>query len=293
LAEALVRGILSLSRIELEKRHGCLPDSPLAIVGYGTLGAAELGYTSDLDLVFLFRAGKSTSDGLRPLPPEQYHTRLARRVLSFLTAPTASGRLYETDMRLRPNGRSGLLVSSLSAFADYQSDSAWTWEWQALTRARWVAGDSGVGVEFSAVRRDVLRRPRDRNAVLQDIHDMRARIRTTAESEKTRRPDPYKHNPGGLVDIEFIAQYGTLVHASGDSRLLNPTDTIGQLETLGECGFLSENERQLLVSTHEKMTRGRHLSRLRRQTPNSNAPIMPGDEQVAQLFDRIFSAADR
>ena len=131
-----------------------LPEA-LQVVGYGTLGAGELGYGSDLDLVFLFEPRGSQSDGARPLAPEQYFARLARRVLSFLTVMTPSGRLYEVDTRLRPNGRAGSLVSSIEAFRAYQLDDAWTWELQALTRARFIAGSPALageaGVPFFSI----------------------------------------------------------------------------------------------------------------------------------------------
>jgi glutamate-ammonia-ligase adenylyltransferase len=293
LAEALVRGVLTLARGELEHRLGHLSDSPLAIIGYGTLGASELGYTSDLDLVFLYRSANTVSDGARPLPPEQYHTRLTRRVLSLLTAPTASGRLYETDMRLRPNGRSGLLVSSLSAFRDYQATSAWTWEYQALTRARWVAGDRDIGTDFEQIRREVLCQPRDRDAVQNDIHEMRQRMHAASGGGGSRGSDPYKHPRGGLVDIEFVAQFGVLVCAQKHPAVVDHHNTIGQLQMLGECGFLSADECQHLVLTHEQITRGRHLNKIQRTNTSKNPLAAPGDSQSERIFERVFRRPNR
>jgi glutamate-ammonia-ligase adenylyltransferase len=292
LAEALLQGVLILSKSELLRRHGDLPDSPLAIIGYGTLGAAELGYSSDLDLVFLYRATNTSSDGAKPLPPEQYHTRLARRVLSLLTAPTASGRLYETDMRLRPNGRSGLLVSSLSAFSTYQSDSAWTWEWQALTRGRWVAGDADVGEEFQAIRQKVLCQPRDDDAIRTDIHEMRTRMRVETGYGGSSGAAPFKHHPGGLVDIEFIAQFGVLSCAARHPAVTQATGTIGQLHALGGAGFLPQQDVHTLDRVHAALTRGRHLARIQRNAPGMTASDLQETATAAAIFERVFALSD-
>ena len=153
LAASILEAVLKIAAVEIKARHGEFPApnpesdkqdhamSGLAIIAYGTLGAAELSYESDLDIVFLFEAKKEMSDGPRPLTSERYYARLAQRVLSFLTVMTPSGRLYEVDTRLRPNGRAGALVSTITAFQDYQMNEAWTWEMQAMTRARFIAGN--------------------------------------------------------------------------------------------------------------------------------------------------------
>ncbi|MEM1412659.1 MAG: bifunctional [glutamate--ammonia ligase]-adenylyl-L-tyrosine phosphorylase/[glutamate--ammonia-ligase] adenylyltransferase, partial [Pseudomonadota bacterium] len=177
LAEVLVTRCTALATSMIEKRHGRPEGFSLAIIGYGSLGAGDMGYGSDLDLVFLYPGHQGPSNGDRPLPPETWYTRLVRRLLALVTTVSPSGRLYEVDTRLRPNGRSGLLVSSFSAFERYQKEKAWVWEWQALTRARAVAGGPELVDRFAQIREAVLATPRDPELLRAEIPAMRARMR--------------------------------------------------------------------------------------------------------------------
>ncbi len=257
LAEVLLQQCLELAENALARRHGRPPGDGLAIIGYGSLGAGDISYGSDLDLVFLYPAGAGESDGARPLTSETWYTRLVRRLLALATTVSPAGRLYEVDTRLRPNGRAGLLVSPLSAFERYQHDHAWVWEWQALTRARPVAGNADLGRQFRKIRDEVLARSREDAHLAEEVPAMRSRMRGQIVSD-----DAFKHGPGGLLDIDFVAQLGVLQRAPEDATLREATDTRTQLTLLGEIGWLGTDDAATLVSTHRELTRARHLTAL-------------------------------
>ena len=266
LASALLRGVLIIAGEEISRRHGRFKEPAeesqlnaeatldMAVVGYGTLGAGELGYGSDLDIIFLFQSGQAMSDGKRPLAPEQYYARLAQRVLSFLTVMTPSGRLYEVDTRLRPNGRAGSLVSSVDAFRDYQMNQAWTWEQQALSRARFICGGPALEAAFNRVRLDALCRERNEPELAEELAEMRQKMAV----EKASRPrfDPQaspKHRPGGLVDIEFVAQLGVLTSARLYPRVIQATGTDSQIGELAAIGWLDGDHASTLQSTMDRL----------------------------------------
>jgi glutamate-ammonia-ligase adenylyltransferase len=275
LASELLRGVLVVAGREIEARHGRFPGDDetgeaglrlppaLAVIGYGTLGAGELGYGSDLDLVFLFEPRAAQSDGARPLAPEPYYARLAQRVLSFLTVMTPSGRLYAVDTRLRPNGRAGSLVSSVDAFRDYQANEAWTWELQALTRARFIAGSPALAAHFTRIRQDVLCRERDAERLAAELHEMRERMRQEqAARHGEALPESPKHAPGGLVDIEFIAQLGVLASARRFPRVIQVTGTREQLAELAAIGWLDAAPADALLDTMDCLRRQRLMAEL-------------------------------
>lgn len=267
LAETIIGACWQLAAREVAARHGQLPGPGLAVIGYGSLGARELGYSSDLDLIFLYEAGEATSDGERPLSAERFQTRVARRMLSYLTATTASGRLYSVDTRLRPNGRAGPLVSSVTAFERYQHQDAWTWELQALTRGRALAGEKAIGGAFRRIRADVLRLPRDAARVRADVVEMRQRMRRELGDE-----EPLKHGAGGLVDIGFVAQLGILEGAHEHPELLEAVGTVAQLEALGQAAWLEAGAVSSLIAAHETLTRTRHRARLTRASQPAPDP---------------------
>ena len=264
LAAALLDGVLNVAGQEISRRHGAfLNTAGMAIVGYGSLGAGELGYDSDLDIVFLFESGDQQSDGDRPLPPERYCARLAQRVLSFLTVMTPSGRLYEVDTRLRPNGRAGSLVSSIAAFREYQLNEAWTWELQALTRARFIAGSRALAGSFNRIRQEVLCRERAERALAAELLEMREKMRKEHDaSGRGGARQSAKHEPGGLIDIEFVAQLGVLVSARLFPRMIQVTGTLSQLEELACIGWLTEEETAKLHDTSCHLRRQRLLASL-------------------------------
>lgn len=244
LAEALLRRALTLARTPLERRHG-LPrraddgakEAPLLVLGYGRLGSGELNYESDLDLVFLHDGSGGESDGAASLANETWFARVVQRLTHVLTTLTPAGRLYEIDVRLRPSGNAGPLVTSLSGFETYQREEAWTWEHQALVRARPVAGDDGLAQRFEAVRRQVLCQPRDAARLRRDVADMRRRIRDG--KGLPAQGFELKLSPGGRVDVEFIAQYLVLAHAHAEPVLTEPRGTADILSLAGELGLLA------------------------------------------------------
>ena len=263
LASALLGGVLEVASREIEARHGTFhggdpQSSGMAIIGYGSLGAGELGYGSDLDLVFLFEPGPDLSDGARPLPRERYFARLAQRVLSFLTVMTPSGRLYKVDTRLRPNGRAGSLVSSITAFRDYQQKEAWTWELQALTRARFIAGNRALSAQFNRIRLDVLCNDREEAELAADLGEMRLKM-TRAHDSPAQSP---KNQAGGLIDIDFIAQLGVLASARLFPRTLQATGTVDQLGELMSIGWLTPRECSVLQDTRRLLSQQRMMASL-------------------------------
>jgi glutamate-ammonia-ligase adenylyltransferase len=298
LATAILKAVLAIAGKELEARHGRFPsrDSDgedeeqgygnMAVIAYGTLGAGELGYDSDLDIVFLFEAGQEMSDGPRPLPSERYYARLAQRVLSFLTVMTPSGRLYEVDTRLRPNGRAGSLVSSIGAFREYQLNEAWTWELQALTRSRFIAGKRDLSVRLDRIRQEVLCRPRDPEKLRSDLQDMRQKMRQqslkahngNARLETAHSP---KYRTGGLIDIEFIAQLGVLASAKTFPQVLQATGTLPQIAQLKAIGWLTEDEAFELEQTVSKLRQQRMIASL---VPGERFPPVDTQES-ARIFE--------
>ncbi len=219
LAEAVLRALLPQVEREFAQAHGRIAGASLAILALGRLGAGEMTPTSDLDLILIYDAPiDAVSDGPRPLPTPTYYARLVQRFVNALTAPTAEGTLYEVDMRLRPSGNAGPLAASLDSFAHYHAESSWTWEHQALTRARVVAGDASLAPRIAAIVRKTLLSPRDPGRLLADVAEMRERIRQSFP----RVPDwEVKHRRGGLVDIDFIAQYLQLRHAPEMPEILH------------------------------------------------------------------------
>ena len=253
LAEALLAKVLALAREEMTAAHGAIPGAGFAVIGYGSLGGRELGFGSDLDLVFLHDApGDALSDGARPLDATRYFARLAQKLVGLLGATTAAGRLYEADVRLRPDGAKGLLVSSVDGFADYQHQRAWTWEQQALLRARSVAGDAGPRARFAAIRADVLRRERAPDAVRGDVRAMRARMRGELDRSDALHFD-LKQGEGGLVDLEFLLQALVLVHAAAHPERDWPTDTPALIHALEAVGALSGGDAATLRAAHETL----------------------------------------
>ena len=218
------------------------------IVAYGKLGGKELGYGSDLDIIFLFKDA-------HPDAAENY-ARLAQRLNSWLSTYTSSGVLYDTDLRLRPDGASGLLVSSAAAFAGYQANHAWLWEHQALSRARFCAGNREIGDEFEQIRCDILRQKRDPQSVRDDVLAMRKKMHEG-------HPIPaqlfdVKHSPGGLVDIEFIVQYLVLAHACDHEALTVNAGNIALLERAGALGLIPVEQANAAANSYRELRRLQH-----------------------------------
>ncbi len=251
LAQVVVDVVLQLAQADMRRAHGDIRGGRFAIIGYGSLGGLELGFGSDLDLVFLHDnpADVEASDGARPLEPGRWYARLAQKVMALLGAVTAGGRLYDIDVRLRPDGGKGALVSSLASYREYQRERAWTWEHQALVRARGVAGDAGLLEAFEDVRAQTVGRARDRQVLHADIVKMRQRMRAELDRSDAARMD-LKQGAGGVVDLEFLLQAGVLGAASAHPALLAPRDTRGLIDALAASGWLPCERATALQAAH-------------------------------------------
>jgi [glutamine synthetase] adenylyltransferase / [glutamine synthetase]-adenylyl-L-tyrosine phosphorylase len=223
----------------------------VAVAGYGKLGGLELGYASDLDLVFLHDSAGNIqlTDGEKPLDNGIFFLRLGQRIVHLLTMHSAAGRLYEVDMRLRPNGKGGFLMTGIDAFERYQLSEAWTWEHQALLRARAVAGDAELCAAFEAVRRRTLASAVRRATLRDDVLEMRLRMRKELSRSGPKEFD-IKQDAGGIGDIEFLVQYWVLAGAQAHPELLTYTDNIRQLEGLAAVGMIDESTALWLKETY-------------------------------------------
>jgi glutamate-ammonia-ligase adenylyltransferase len=255
LADLLLRHVLRLCWRDARKRHR--EDARFAIVAYGKLGGRELGYASDLDLVFLY-------DDPHP-DAGQIYARLAQRINTLLSSHTAAGRLYEVDLRLRPNGESGLLVSSIEAFEDYQRKHAWVWEHQALTRARFCAGDRDVGVQFERIRNEILSLPRELPALKREIVQMRGKMHD-GHPNKTALFD-IKHDQGGMVDVEFMVQFLVLGYAARHPQLTANSGNLALLELAAKLGLIEGSLSEAVRQVYRRLREIQHQMRLNNQTP--------------------------
>lgn len=250
------------------------------VVGYGKLGGKELGYGSDLDIIFLYDEATA--------PPADKLARLAQRVSTWLTSHTSAGVLYETDLRLRPDGASGLLVSSLAAFREYQAKRAWTWEHQALTRARFTAGDPALGARFEAVRDEILATPRDRAKVFGDIVAMRAKMR----SENRAEAQELKQIEGGIIDLEFVVQALVLAEGPAHPELRENKGNHTLLHRAGDLGLLDKATASDAANAYLAMRRRTHESAL---NDEEKVKIAPGEleaERVAvtRAWKKVFES---
>ncbi|MDX1483370.1 MAG: bifunctional [glutamine synthetase] adenylyltransferase/[glutamine synthetase]-adenylyl-L-tyrosine phosphorylase [Alphaproteobacteria bacterium] len=239
LAEVEIAALYSRVAADFEARHGRVPGQDLAVVALGKLGGREITENSDLDLLFVYDeppegTGGGASDGPRPLAPSQYFARFSQQLITALSAPTAEGLLYEVDMRLRPSGNAGPIASSVAAFLQYQEAQAWTWEHMALTRARVIAGPDAFAGKLGDAIRAILTAERDADALRRDVVEMRRRI---ADAHPPQSPWDVKYLVGGLVDVEFIAQYLQLRHAHDHPEVLD-TNTNAALDRLAAAGLL-------------------------------------------------------
>jgi len=250
LADAIVAATLALARRQLEATHGAFADARFLIVGYGSLGGEEPGFGSDLDLVFLYDAPPDAhSHSPRPLDAHRWHTRLAQKLIALLGSVTGAGRLYETDMRLRPDGSKAILVSSIAQYADYQCERAWTWEHQALVRARPIAGDGGLADAFDRIRHTTLARPRDHQSVLRDVAHMRLKMRRELDRSTADHFD-LKQGEGGLIDLEFILQALVLSHAHAHPELTQPRASSRLIEAMQHTRLLDTATTHALQQAH-------------------------------------------
>ena len=250
LADCVLQVTLELCWTQLRTRHCEYPR--FAVIAYGKLGGKELGYASDLDIIFLH-------DDPHEAAPENY-AKLAARINNWLNARTGAGVLFETDLRLRPDGAAGLLVSSVEAFSSYQSESAWVWEHQALTRARHCAGDATVGALFEDTRRNILRAPRDPEKLREDILSMRRQM-LEGHPNKSDLFD-VKHDRGGMVDIEFVVQYLVLAHSGRHAALTANDGNIALLRVAADLGLVPRELSDAVRDAYRDFRRRQHALRL-------------------------------
>jgi glutamate-ammonia-ligase adenylyltransferase len=245
LAESLIAALYDAVSQEIVRAHGTMPGGQAAVLAMGKLGGYEMTAASDLDLitVYDFDQVAQMSDGGRPLAGGQYYSRLTQRLISALTAPTAEGALYEVDMRLRPSGNAGPVATHFDSFVDYQENHAWTWEHLALTRSRVVAGPDPIRSKIEKMITQILSRPRDREKVAADVHEMRKRI---SDEKGTDDIWDLKQVRGGLVDLEFITQFHQVVFAHKQPDVLDQNISTG-LAKLAEAGCLSSDDAEILM----------------------------------------------
>ncbi len=299
IAEVMVEAAFDLAWRHLVARHGrplCgdsrVCDTGFAVVGYGKMGGIELGYGSDLDLVFLHSeesSGRATS-GDKPVDNAVFYARLGQRMIHVLNTRTPAGILYEVDTRLRPSGASGLLVSNIDAFADYQREQAWTWEHQALVRARFISGDAGIVEAFESLRSEILSKKRDPDVLRREVREMREKMRTQLSKAEAGKFD-LKQDPGGIADIEFMVQYGVLAWAHEHPRLLEYSDNIRLLERFAECGLMAGEDTDLLCDAFRAYRRRAHRLTLQEQKAVVGAEEFESErEGVIRLWRALMEA---
>lgn len=270
-AEVILEAVIDIAWRLMTEKHGlpqktagvpCNPD--FIVLGYGKMGGIELSYGSDLDLVFIHDADPNLyTDGDKQIANSVFFTRLGQKIIHILNTFTTSGQLYEVDMRLRPSGNSGMLVSSLKAFSDYQEKEAWTWEHQALVRARVVAGDPQLAERFQIVRAEILERKRDPATLLQEVTEMREKMRQHLGSKESDGDVFHlKHDRGGIVDIEFMVQYLVLRFAPEQSDLYTYTDNIRILDAAEQAELLNAEQAESLREAYKAFRAAGHRQTL-------------------------------
>jgi glutamate-ammonia-ligase adenylyltransferase len=250
-----------------------------AVIGYGKLGGKELGYMSDLDIIFLY-------DDDHPDASDHY-AKFAQRINNWFNSLTNAGLLYETDLQLRPDGNSGLLVSSVEAFEQYQLTKAWVWEHQAITRARYIAGDTQVGYCFERIRKSVLTQSRDETSLKQEVlsmrHKMRANVKPHADLFDV------KQGEGGIIDVEFIVQYLVLLHAKDHQQLTENLGNIALLAMLAELGYLDSALAEKVADAYRQYRKIIHSAKLQaKEATVTHVEVAAHQAAVVQLWKDLF-----
>jgi [glutamine synthetase] adenylyltransferase / [glutamine synthetase]-adenylyl-L-tyrosine phosphorylase len=287
IAELIVQEALVLARSQIEAKHGVprymdasgqVHVANMIVVAYGKLGGLELGYSSDLDLVFLHDSSGEAqrTDGAQPIDNTLFFQRLGQRLVHLLTVHSASGRLYEVDTRLRPAGNRGLLVQSLVAFRDYEFQDAWTWEHQSLLRARAIAGPAQLCEQFESARIEVLRKAVKRDGLRDEVRRMRERMRENLSKARAGQVD-LKQDPGGIADLEFLVQFWMLKWADRYPEIVTFSDNIRQLESLASGAIVPQDRVDFLVATYRA-----YRQRLHRLSLDGTKNLVGDDEFVAE-----------
>ena len=253
-----------------------------AVIGYGKLGSKELGYASDLDIIFLYDDDASEAS--------EIYARFAQRISSWFNTLTSAGLLYETDLQLRPDGNSGLLVSSVTAFREYQLNKAWVWEHQALTRARYVAGDASIGAAFEAIRIEVLTQTRDAQILKTEVINMREKMRVSQTFINAMFD--IKHSIGGIIDVEFLVQYLVLIHANKYPQLTDNKGNIALLKKLGALRIINNDVAEKTAVAYREYRRMQHALKLQgaSQMRVDYSQVSTHASAVNALWDQVFAA---
>ena len=300
IADVVLEKVFQLSWAALCKRHGipvCEIDGQayqpgMAVIGYGKLGGLEMGYGSDLDIIFLHDSAgqKQYTNGEKSIDNTQFFSRVAQKVLHILGTRTHSGILYETDTRLRPDGRAGMMVSSVTAFEDYQRNKAWTWEHQALLRSRAITGSEPVSQEFARIRQSVLEAGRDPVGICADVVEMREKMRAHLASRDEESLN-IKQDRGGMVDIEFTTQAGVLLNAADHPQMLGVSSTLEFIEYLAAVGWYSSEEANKLSAAYKLFRQHANRQALEVDRPaNLKQELQPHLDMVTDIWNRLVVA---
>ncbi len=290
LAEVILTEVLALAMTEMSRQYG-QPEGDFIMVGYGKLGGIEMSYSSDLDLVFIYQADpQATTPGPKSIDYHTFYTRLGQKIIHLLTTRMNSGQLYEVDMRLRPSGSSGLLVSTMAAFERYQKENAWVWEHQALVRARVVSGAPQLAEQFAQLRQRVLASERDQNLVREEVLKMRDKMREHLLKPGNLSKFDLKQGVGGIVDIEFMVQYAVLAWAHQVPELAKYTDNIRILDALQAEQRIGADSAQFLIDTYQTYRMAAHRLALQQQPAMIDADCYIEERQRVQaIWQSIFS----
>ena len=306
LAETILERALWMSWQQMVDKYGypsnaegeAVMEPEFLILGYGKLGGIELSYGSDLDMVFLHNATPNKyTKGERELENGVFYTRMGQRLIHILNTTTRAGQLYEADMRLRPSGASGMIVASLAAFEKYQQQEAWTWEHQALIRARVITGDEGVAQKYTQIRREILTKDRNPAQLQQEVREMRDKMRDNLGSQSVGKTQfQLKQDAGGIVDIEFIVQYLVLANCEQHPQLLSWTDNIRLLETLASQNIIDPKQSDALIQAYIAYRSLAHRRVLQNQKllldPHEldQAGLTPHIDTVTALWQEIMNS---
>lgn len=295
IAEVCIEQVLALAWAQLVLRYGEPAREStgrgFVVLAYGKLGGIELSYASDLDLVFVYDAKSGGyTDGERSIDNATFYMRLGQKIIHILETRMGLGQLYEVDMRLRPSGSSGMLVSTLGAFEQYQTNEAWTWEHQALVRARPVAGDAKLAQTLESLRRTILCKPRDLHEVAEAVVTMREKMRTHAGVGIHDEDLDLKQGFGGIVDIEFMVQYAVLAWASKEPSLADWSDNVRILDMLALSGYFQNEQCQALVQAYLELRSATHQLALQQESRSLPATQFAAERSSVQLaWESLFA----
>jgi glutamate-ammonia-ligase adenylyltransferase len=278
LADLVIEIVLETVWKSLPTQHTGAPR--FAVIAYGKLGGKELGYASDLDVIFLYEDDDPEAPAL--------YARLAQRFITWMTSHTSAGILFDVDIALRPDGASGLLVSSFTAFEKYQRESAWVWEHQALTRARFCGGDSAIGARFETLRAELLKMPRDQKELTHEVLTMRQRMHD-AHPNKSVLFD-LKHDSGGMIDIEFIVQYSILHYAAQYPQLTADIGNIALLKLLGQLHLIDASLAETAADAYRDFRKLQHQIRLK-GTDKARIELSPPVESQRKAVRQLWHEA--